>query len=299
MSGVFCDKMNVSFNPDIQDSVIDSVRPILDGAGGQLEYSERGVNVYRFPTKGTIRMGKTFRVFTVQASGQALAALRAASLFGEYLRAISDQPHRVTLLHATLDIPEYSPPLLDRLYRAGKAGRVSLSRKSIAPCMVQYVKGPNPQGDDTGTVYLNNMKAEVYGKVYDKQQERLDNAGEHIPPTTRIELGITSKQGISLKDAWDPTSVFYKYASPGLVERPEGVPEFVPGGVGFELPKVVPLLPAQRLARRVENSADLTEILKLAEQVGPHGLDYFWRLVEKQYRAVNGAGLDMPTSVSG
>ncbi len=41
--------------------------------------------------------------------------------------------------------------------------------------------------------------------------------------------------------------------------------------MGFDLPRRVPLLPAERMATLLDSSADVRRLLELADQCGPHG----------------------------
>jgi hypothetical protein len=275
----FCDYLNCTTPKDHGDGLMESVRPVLDAAGCYAVSD----TVYGFEGGGAVKHQLRGAVYMLSASGQVLELLRAMNLYQEYLRAVSEHPWRVSLLHATEDIPVHAPPVVQRLYHRATRGAVSLSRKAVQGRNVSWYKSCNAEGEDTGTVYLGRRTSEVWAKVYDKRQERLDNAGLDIGPCLRVEVSVSGKQGVSLRDAWEPGPVFYHYASPSLVERPPGVPAWVPAGEGFELPPRVPLLPAVRLRRRFNASLDLDELLSLADQVGPHGIDMLHRMLDQRW----------------
>lgn len=294
MSGVFCDHLNISFPKDCFDDVLSSVAPVFDLAGASMETD----SLYRFAAGGTCKIDRRYGVSVLRMSGQALYHLRALDLFASYLQSVAEHSYRVTLLHATLDLPDRAPPVLDRLYKHARRGGVRLSQRCVKPENVRRIISPDIEGVDTGTVYLNGRKADVYAKVYDKRHERLCAAGIDIGPCTRVEIGVTSRQGITLKDAWDPTAVFYHYASPQLVQAPPGQPEWVPGDVGFKLPPKVTSLPAQRLMRLIESSADVRRIVELAEQVGPHGRDLVYRYLDRQMQQAASPPLGASTGLN-
>jgi hypothetical protein len=286
MSGVFCDKLNLSFPPDQAGLVRDGLGGVFDMAGACLDEHGR----YRFGNKGTAEIKDRYSVTTVGVSGQALAAIRAAGLFRELLAQISAHPHKVTLIHVSLDVPEYAPPILRRLYTLGKLGKVKLSRKAVRPSTVHFQQGPNEWGDDTGTVYFGAKTAETYGYVYDKSHERLQRANERWPHTTRLEMAATHKYGVSLRDAEQPSPLFYHLASPSLLPLPRGIRAWEPGAMGFELPRKPPPLPAARLRRRLEASHDIRELLKLADQCGHNGFDYLLAELRRLHRGSGSTG---------
>jgi hypothetical protein len=123
--------------------------------------------------------------------------------------------------------------------------------------------------------------------VYDKQHERASRNLTDTGPLTRYELRLGSRTGVTLRDASDPESVFWHYASPDFLPRPVDVSEWEPGGTGFDLERMGPLLPYQRLLRRIEASADLVSLVAAAKACGPGGIDF---LVSRIRRMARGAG---------
>ena len=72
----------------------------------------------------------------------------------------------------------------------------------------------------------------------------------------------------SLRDAGDPEAMFWHFASPALLKRPPGIPDWEPtGSPDWTMPDFL-VEPAEVLKRRVETSADLTALITLSDQLG-------------------------------
>lgn len=269
---------------------IDSVLPVLDAL--RLVVSEvPGVSAYAlgegwaFSDGGLLQVRSrsgSYRVISV--SGAALSALRTAGVYGECLRLFGSEPHRLTRLDVALDVMVHAPPLLRDLYRRAVHGGVSLSRKSLDPArhLTRYV-GPGLDGEETGTIYLGARSAEVKARVYDKRHERICRVGSDPGPWTRYELSVTSKVGVSLKDAWEPSPVFWHYMEDvlqGVLERPRGVPRWHPGGDGFSLPSRPPRDPVGVLRCRLDRSREIQDVCSMARGV-PGGSVLVYRLLNR------------------
>lgn len=266
------DWLSVTTPKETGSLVSDDVRDVLSSVPGLSASPEGG---WIFPEGGCVRVRSMGLVSVFSASGGALVALRGLGLFADYLRALSSESHRVTRLDAALDIPVAAPPVLQALYARGKAGNIRLSHKAVSPQGgVRRYESPNAGGDDTGTVYLGGKQAKVKARVYDKRQERIDKGYPDPGPLTRYELIGTSDIGVSLKDAWEPSSFFWHYMR-GILPMPPDVPVWVPGGEGFSLPPRRALDAAEVFQRRLERSAELRDLAMqaLAVQGGS------WRLL--------------------
>ncbi len=90
-------------------------------------------------------------------------------------------------------------------------------------------------------------------------------------PLYRIEMRVKSKIGATLRDAWDPTCLFYHLASPALIAAPPNIQHWESGAMGFDLPPRVERTPAERMAMLLGASADVRRLLELADACGPHG----------------------------
>lgn len=278
MSKPFCDYFALSTPRDDGEELMSNLRPVIEVAGG---YEDMG-SLYRFPGGGTIKTHRRGQVFVVGTSGQALSRLRAAGLFQRYLWGIVESPPtRVTSMHATVDIEADAPVIVRRLFKRARKGLVHLSRKAVKPENIEKRFGIDARGNETGTVYLGKRTSEAWGKVYDKRHERECRGVPDPGPLLRVEIAVTSKMGVTLKDVDNPEAVFYHFASPDLVEKPAGCPEWVSGDTSLKLPPKIQLLPAQQLNRLLTASPDIRRALELAEQIGPRGVDYLYRKLDQ------------------
>lgn len=284
---VFCDFLTVTFPAGDSIGVMDEVCPLLDGSG----FEDKGDGAFCCPiTDGWVTASVKYGVFRIQVTGGALSAFRRVDLFQHLLCAFGSFPHRVTRLDATLDLPWDSPPFLAALYASAVSGSVSLSRKRLRGQQVTRVMHPSVfDGRDTGSVYLGKRTAEVSHVAYDKREEIFSRTGVDVGPLLRNELRLSSKMGVSLRDAWEPAPVFWHFVAPAILAAPGGVSEWVSGqGLGFAVDRAS-LLPYERLRRRVESSSDLASMVRLARSCGPEG----YRLMESLIRRLYDAALDI------
>jgi hypothetical protein len=227
-----------------------------------------------------VRFNARQSVAWVEFSGVALETLRAGELFVEVLHLLGSTPHRVTRLDATLDRDVPSAGILADLYERSAAGEVSLTRKAAYP---RKYLAPGLDGRDTGTIYLGKPTAKVRARVYDKQHERWQRAGEVQGPRTRWECTVRGDMGVSLRDAWDPAPVFWHYMAPDVLTAPDGVPAWEPAGEGYQLEQPAPRDPLNLLERRIE-SLDLDDLMAQAAAV-PGGVELVLHAVRKRARA--------------
>jgi hypothetical protein len=271
----FCDFLGVTVPADDWASLRLDVSEDLEAIGMGVEVDEERIVLWRASdTSGTVKAQRFGRVWSLSCSGAACAGLRAAGRFNSYLAAIGTRPHRVTRLDASADLQVDAAPIVAEITRAGRAGELSLTRKAIQPADVTAFTGVGPGGVVTGTVYVGPRRADARMVVYDKRHERASRKLPDTGPLTRYEVRLRARTGVTLRDAAEPAGVFWHYASPDFLLRPDGAPTWAPEGSGFELERVAPLLPYQRLLRRIEASSDLAALIALAESCGPRGVDY-------------------------
>lgn len=287
------DWVSVSLPSDSVLPVLDDLRSIVSAAPGVSAFPVG--DGWLFPSGGLLQVRSRSGAFsTISFSGAVLASLRAAGLYGDCLRVLGSEPHRLTRLDVALDVLVHAPPCLQGLYGRAVRGEFSLTRKSFDPDRhISRYLGPGPGGEETGTVYLGTRFAEVKARVYDKRKERISKGCADPGPWLRAELGVTGKMGVSLKDAWEPAPVFWHFmesALQGVIERPGGVPCWKPGGEGFCLPPRPVRDPVQVLRRRLEQSRDLRDVCGLARDT-PGGSVLVYRQMERH-------GLPRPFEVS-
>jgi len=272
--GPFADYLSLTTPIESTDAVVSDIMPVLDAAGGSVEFGDEFSSTIRVGPTGTVVLKRRHGVFCVSASGDALGTLRTSSLFGEYLAALSPHPHRVTRLDATLDVVADAPVLIRSLWRLASAGRIALSHKRVPGVNCSKFISPGAiDGRDTGSIYIGSKTAEIRAAVYDKRNKLFVDTGSDVGPLTRYEMRYKSGVGCTLADAWDPTGVFWHYAAPGLLVRPDGVQPWVPHAEGFEMSERQTFTAAELMDRKLDGSSDVRRLLELAEQVGPLGLD--------------------------
>lgn len=286
------DYLSITMSEESFSEVEDSLTPIISQLGVLGSFD----GILKLISGGTFKTGPTRgSVYHVSASGDFLTALRAHNLYQNYLSVISHVPHRVTRMDVACDVPCDSPLVLKRLTKRAHSGDIRLTRNKIDPQrQVKTIMGLNPEGKETGSLYLGPAKPQIAScKIYDKRQERWQRANLDIPPLLRYELKLGRKANLSLRDAWEPDPVFWHFMQ-DLLPAPEGVPEWVPHGEGFTLPPSVTLLPAESMKRLLETSDLTRRLLVLSDQIGAHGFDYLLRLMKKHHQShtINKAAMD-------
>jgi hypothetical protein len=173
-------------------------------------------------------------------------------------------------MDAFVDCIQPGPATVTELFARTQHDGINLTRKRVKP---HALLKPSVDGALTGTIYFGHRaNADVTARVYDKQAERIEKRQPDPGPLTRYELTLRSGVGISLVDVWDPTAAFWSFASPGLLPRPEGVPDWAPHGGGM-LPGGFTLEKAEyvrstydRMRAALERSPDLARLVELARR---------------------------------
>jgi hypothetical protein len=281
---VFCDWLGVTVSPESWESIEGDVTAELDSIGMSVAFRDSVSTLWRSSdTTGTFRAARVGPVWALNASGKVLMGLRVAGRFASLLATVGSVPHRVTRLDATLDRQVDAAPIVDALAQAGRRGEISLTRKKVQPRHVETRIGLRFDGVESGTVYLGAKNADVLLTVYDKQHELVSR--QHRPPggpLTRYELRLRSGTGVTLRDVYDPTGVFWNFVPSNVLPTPDGVPTWAPDGSGFHIDRLPPLLPAQRLLRRVDASAELAALIVLAQSCGPYGVQLLCSHISKR-----------------
>lgn len=287
---VFTDWLDVTSPPDSSRTA--RVGLFLQSMDCSLVSSQAGVTSYQCG-EGVVRVEQRSTWGRVSASGAALAHMRAVSMFLEYLSELSQGAHRVSRVDVALDLPVDGADSISEFRTTFSGGFAALSRKALP---VSWMLENRPSdGRETGTMYLGHRcKARVTARMYDKAHEALRKRGEHVGPRTRYEItvrGESGREGPTLRDAAEPTVLFWHYASPTLLQAPVGLSEWIPrSGEGWTYSRP-DYLPADVLQRRVESSADLGGLIDLADSLGPHGRRHLLYLVSRRL------GVNFPSEV--
>lgn len=292
----FCDYISVSTPRDRYESVSAALLEVVRACGG---YDERQ-GVVQLGQRGVFAHRVKHNLGLYALSGDALAEMRrnrfAFDWFGEWLTLVGEGAHNVTRLDVAVDLVVDSAAVVGRMYKRGRSGRVSITRKAIAPAQVRRIFEPSVYGGaDTGTVYLGERgKRDVIARVYDKRQELLKKLraqyGDALTPEfvalndpgplCRFELELGRKVGVTLRDAYEPAAVFWHFARESLLPKiAPAVAEWSPHGAGFTVPRSEPDH-AKQLSFLLEASHDIKRAVTLADRLGPYGRDHLCRLLK-------------------
>jgi hypothetical protein len=229
--------------------------------------------VYLHSDGGTAKVQNRGLVLWVSFSGRLLAVLRASGAFRDLLGLLCTVSHRVTRLDASLDVLEDAPAHLVKVFRSARRGRVQLGQRPVPRSAIGRILRPAIYNLDTltGSVYVGLRGDDRRLLVYDKRNERLDAGLEDPGPWTRYELtvGKGGRSGVSLRDAEDPTALFWSVLGSQVLPKPDGVPDWQPAGEGFTLPKPAAVSAVSRLNQAAEHSDALAGLVKLAASLGP------------------------------
>jgi hypothetical protein len=251
---------------------------------------------------GTVKYGARGGVGWVSLSGSVLKELRGAGALEVVLSVVGVYAHRVSTMHATLDVPVDGSERVRRVARLARAGGVSLSRKAVPPDTVRTIMSPVLYGaaahSTTGTVYLGHRTSSVAMRVYDKRQHVASlllaghpvEFGAYLPgtsdtgPLTRYELMLGRKVGLTLRDVCEPGPVFWKYMPAELLARPSGVPEWKPCGEGFDVVRPAPDY-ARQLEFLLDGSPDVRRLRRIASGLGVHGVAYVLNALRRKFES--------------
>jgi len=281
----FCDYLNITSPKENQPAIHALILPFVD-ALGCLSPSEW---LYSIPQGlGTFKMGLRGGVCVFSFSGGFLARLRELNLFNELLAVFAEFEYRISLMHVTCDFAVDSPKVLKAIYKVANKGLLNLTNKPIKPEHCFRIEAKNEFGVDTGSVYFGSKKnADIWGKAYDKRHERQVKGFEVDGQVLRLEFGVMSDVGATLRDVSVPYDLFFHIASRSLVEKPSDFRQWTPYGFGFELDKKEGVSDLQKLKGLVEYGSELSRAIKLARRIygDDEGLTHLIKLVTKRYKS--------------
>ena len=275
------DYLNLTVPRDSGDLVKHAVHPMLTALGG----FERFNDLWDVD-HGTVKFSQRHAVSIMSLSGRALALIRANDLLSHFLHSVHPYNPRVSTLDMFVDCKVAGADVIPELYAKFKSAGVSLTRKRTTK--IKVLLKPNAQGRDTGTIYIGDRAThEVSARVYDKQAERVENGHADPGPLTRYEITARGAVDASLRDVFDPTSLFYHFADPELLPRPSSVPSWVRTPFERTLPELVEHLPYDRLKRLIEASPDVARMLSIGHEM-PGGEEVLVHLIRKAFRRGSG-----------
>lgn len=282
---VFCDWLDVTFSPS--DAPYPALNRLLLDAGFDVESTDRSVFVYSHESsaQGKLVMGSNRGTFRVSASGAICSTLRRLGIWHDYLSELASSPHKVTRLDAALDLRVDGADLVQVMRDRYPSGEVNLRRKAVRTSVILEVRA---DGRESGSWYAGRRsRARFTARVYDKALEALSKRGEILPPTTRIEITAAgSDAGATLRDAAQPSALFWHVASPAIVAAPEDAPMWTPNTDCHWVTPTRTFDPAQIIRRRVESMALLDALAHVADEMGPEGRGYLMHLIRGRIDAV-------------
>lgn len=275
---VIADWLSVTFHPERNPA--DELKYLLCNLGFQFSSLSPTALQYSHPDyRGTLQVRLNDDFSLVSASGQILQCLRDLDAFKSYLCLLSENPHRVTRLDAAYDVHEDAADVLRRLQRKYPR-EVSLNRQRALRC--HYMLSTRLDGRKSGTLYVGHRsRSRVTGRVYDKSLEALEKRSELLPDTSRYEL--TFNDGVaSLWDALSPSGIFWAHAG-ALLPVPADAPLWEPSTIDVSWSYTRPEpLPSVQLSNLVSQSADLAQLLVLADGLGAEGVNSLMHLLAQR-----------------
>lgn len=281
----FADWLDVTYHPDC-DTPHMAASWLVGEAGAQGKRLRDGAVLYRIGDDGTVRVEMKPQWSRVSASGGALSHLRAHGIFLEYLSRISEGSPRVTRLDVACDFAADGADVIrDLKLRYGGGGRVRLTRKGMPVKLLTEYRASD--GRETGTFYVGHRsRSRVTARVYDKAHQMASEYGIHLPPTSRYEVTLRHGSGVTLRDAALPSPAFWHHASPALLDKPEGIPDWRPDeGFNWRMDRPEVDISAA-MARIIDNSVELEHLCRLADQLGFRGRAYLLRDLRRRISGI-------------
>ncbi len=294
---VICDWLSLTYKPDtfplhdLRDFLLDS---------GFLPAPVKKAS-YAFQVKqsdGLILVFANDRFMKIETRGGALSYLRSLGILDRYLFVLSSVPHHITRLDAAQDQDLSYDSVRSLLHKSFPDYRASLGRKSVDCVEVGTTK--RVDGLMTGTYYMGARGHKQFVRVYDRQQRLFGLSGELGPLQTRIEAEVAREFNASLKDAADPTSLFYHVCGDTLfTSSPDHVKAWEPvEELGWVSDPRRQALPFDRLVSAIARSVELPSLVDTALHSGHDGKeiapDAAYALVMRQLSLGVSRLLDVP-----
>ncbi len=283
---VFCDWLTVTCHPE--SSFVHSSSMFLDGLGAT-QINSRGNTVkYGLPGGGTVQFSTQSNYHSISLSGSALGLLRDSGVLSQFLSLLAEVSYTVTRLDAACDYSLDGPDVIEALEMSFPGDLCNLSRKALR--VTRFKTRRKSDNRETGTWYAGHrQKAQVTARIYDKTHELIEKKKLLFSdrPITRVELTASKNVGATLRDAYEPESLYYHLGSPTFFSRPAAVSAWVPGGdfVAWSSTKPPELYPASLVKTKIEFSPDISRIADLVSGMGEEGVQLALRLLERRIRA--------------
>ena len=289
---VKCDWLDITTSADSEtpENIINYVSAYASDIQQNEEKNKTVIDI----AGGVLQVEIKKRWARVSASGKVLDAFRMLKIFDNYLDTLGALPHKVTRLDAAYDTQEDGADILAKLRRRYRSERPSLSRKALPVSVI--ISRRDIDNRETGTFYAGHRtRAQVTARVYDKQHELKQKQGLEVSPRTRYELTVKGGMSPSLRDAAEPSRVFWHYMAPTFLKKPAGVcvKPWEPGWGGSWESTSVEVDLVKRLKSLVENSTVIDQMISVADEISPaEGRAYLARLLSTRI------GKNLPENIS-
>ena len=278
LTNAYCDKITIT-SPNTFPQLAQDYRDLVESIGGHVHRYESEYIEMHLPKGGKLvvqdRKHTSTRLARVTLNGRVCAELRLLQKFASALAIVSQHPHRVTEVHAKIDIIGGNTPKLLRkvntaLHRDGILGYPA------AKCQ-QFPK-IRPDGSSVTNLYVPDLlnKAEKQIVYYDKRLEQHQVHGMSFENDEVLSIefratGRLTRSGLSVHDAHNPSPMFWHYMDKCPLigkHRPKWVGQWANTGSGYELPKYVRRTPLEEFNDITLYGGDWMRACALALETG-------------------------------
>lgn len=272
VSNPYCDKVTCTLDASEFVSVGQEFHELAESMGGKTEVHELAIRSLRLRDGEQILVQSTRSYTRVTINGRACSTLRLLNRFGEALGIIGSRPHRVTQIHAKVDVhgDELVQKLSDYSDQALNAGL-----HGVEPTKSRAMLEVRPDNKISKNTYVGTRQAELQRCVYDKRLERhirgyseFAKAIDELSVEIRVQKGVR-RAGLSLNDAYDVSTMFWHYMADCPIvgsHKPSQVGEWVTHGSGFECERK--LRSPEQKVRDYDLYGDWRSALALAHSCG-------------------------------
>jgi len=240
VSNPYCDKITATLDSSEFVRVGREFHEIAESLGGKTEHQDLSSRSLRFRDNEQILVQQSRNLTRVTINGRAIATLRLLGRFGEALGVVGAAPHRVTQIHAKVDVfgddlPGHLARYNDLALSVGVHGVEATKNRAMVEVRPDSVLAKN--------TYVGTRKAELQRCVYDKRLERhirgysnFDETPDELSVELRVQKGVR-RAGLSLRDAFDVRPMFWYYMADCPIVgayKPTDTPAWESSGSGFE-----------------------------------------------------------------
>jgi len=272
VSESYCDKITATLEAGEFNRLCEEYNDLVESVGGRTDVRSDGYRSLRLKDNEQILVQVQHKLARVTLNGRACSTLRLLGMFGEALGIIGSSPHRVTQIHAKVDVHGDNLPKKLAKY---SALALSAGVHQVKPTSCRSLVEVRPDGVQSPNTYVGKAKAEMQRVIYDKRLERhirgyrdFNDSIDELSVELRVQKGVT-RAGLCLQDAFDTNPLFWHYmAECPLVGsyKPKTVSKWVSHGSGFESQRTM----RSKLdkVKDYDRFGDYITYLKLAHEVG-------------------------------